>query len=152
MRDPNLFIGIDPGNSGGICATTGRISICDKTPGTVADMAKLMLSVLDMGTRPMVVIESVHSMPGNSGRSMFTFGTNYGQWLGILASLHIPYIQVPPTTWMRTFGAMPKARTARKNHLKHLAQQRYPDLHITLATADAVLIAHYCFTKYKLNN
>ena len=152
MQDPNLFIGIDPGSSGGVCATTGRLSVCHKTPGTVADMAKLMLTILDLNTRPMVVIEAVHSMPGNSGRSMFTFGTNYGQWLGILASLHIPYIQVTPHSWMKTFGAMPKAKKDRKHHLRHLAQQRYPDLDITLATADAVLIAHYCFTTYKLNN
>jgi len=38
---------------------------------------------------------------------------------------------------------MPKERKDRKNHIKHLAQQRYPDVKITLATSDAMLIANY---------
>ena len=28
-------------------------------------------------------------------------------------------------------------------HIKHLAQQRYPDVKITLITADAMLLANY---------
>ena len=83
-------------------------------------------------------------MPGNSARSMFTFGSNYGMWLGLLAAYNIPYTQVTPAKWIRSYGSMPKAKTQRKNHLKHLAQQRYPDLKVTLATADAILIANYC--------
>ena len=108
--------------------------------------------MLDIDTRPMAVIESVHSMPGQGVKSTFTFGTNYGMWLGILASLQVPYIQVSPTKWMNIYGPRPKDKTARKNYLKHLAQQRYPKLPITLATADAILLAHYCFTTYKLSN
>ena len=152
MESPNLFIGIDPGKSGGVCATTGSVSVCSKCPDTVADMYKLLEAILEMDTRPMVIIEAVHSFPGNSARSMFNFGENYGMWLGILASLHVPYMQVTPSKWMKLYGSLPKPKTARKNKLKHLAQQRYPKLHITLATADAVLLAHYSFVTYKLNN
>ena len=152
MQGPNLFIGIDPGKSGGVCATTGSVSVCSKCPDTVADMATLMKALLDMGDRPMCVIESVHSMPGQGVASTFKFGKNYGEWLGILASLSIPYIQVTPSKWMKAFGAMPKPKKDRKNHLKHLAQQRYPQLHITLATADAVLLAHYSFITYRITH
>ena len=152
MAGPNLFIGIDPGKSGGVCATTGSVSICSKCPGTVADMATLLENILDLGTNPMCIIEAVHSFPGNSARSMCSFGENYGMWLGILASLHIPYIQVTPSKCMKIYGSLPKPKTERKNRLKHLAQQRYPTLHITLATADAVLLAHYSFITYKLNH
>ena len=152
MDSPNLFIGIDPGKKGGIAATTGKLSICSKCPDTVADMVVLLKALLDIDTKPMCVIESVHSMPGQGVKSTFTFGTNYGMWLGILASLQVPYIQVSPTKWMNIYGPRPKDKTARKNYLKHLAQQRYPKLPITLATADAILLAHYCFTTYKLSN
>jgi len=152
VEGPNLFIGIDPGKSGGICATNGTISICSKCPGTVADMVGVLSAMLDIDSNPMCVIESVHSMPGQGVASTFTFGTNYGMWLGILASLQVPYIQVTPSKWMGIYGARPKDKTARKNHLKHLAQQRYPKLSITLATADAVLLAHYSFTTYKLSH
>ena len=82
-------------------------------------------------------------MPGNSGRSMFTVGMNYGQWIGILATLKIPYIQVTPHKWQKWYGSMPKVRKDRKNHLKHLAQQRFPNAKINLTTADAMLICNY---------
>ena len=143
--DHDIYIGIDPGNSGGICAITKDHAVCYKTPGTVYDIALLLNNITKDYSRPIAIIEAVHSMPGNSGRSMFTFGTNYGIWLGLLAAYPIPYRQVTPSKWMKHYGnTRPKDKTARKNYLKHQAQQRYPDLHITLATADAVLIAHYC--------
>ena len=106
-------------------------------------MALLLKNMLDLGTNPMCVIESVHSMPGQGVASTFKFGMNYGQWIGILATLKIPYIQVSPHKWMKHYGSMPKEKKDRKNHIKHLAQQRYPDVKITLATSDAMLIAHY---------
>tara|TARA_R110002012_G_scaffold59266_3_gene154740 strand:+ start:159 stop:404 length:246 start_codon:yes stop_codon:yes gene_type:complete len=80
---------------------------------------------------------------------MFTFGTNYGMHLGLLASNRISYTTCTPLTWMKYYGSRPKDKKARKKHLKQLAQQLYPntDKAITLATADAVLIAHYCMNK-----
>ena len=138
------YIGIDPGNSGGICVITDDHAEAYKTPGTVADMSDLINTITMNHDKPIAIIEAVHSMPGNSARSMFTFGSNYGMWLGLLAAYNIPYTQVTPAKWIRSYGSMPKAKTQRKNHLKHLAQQRYPDLKVTLATADAILLAHYC--------
>ena len=151
MESPNLFIGIDPGISGGVCATTGGVSVCSKCPGTIADMSMLMSNVLDLESNPICIIEAVHSMPGQGVASTFKFGMNYGQWIGILAALQVPYIQVTPSKWMKVYGAMPKEKTQRKNQLKHLAQQRYPELSITLATSDAVLLAHYAIITYKIN-
>ena len=90
------------------------------------------------------VIESVHSFPGQGVASTFKFGMNYGQWLGILAGNKIPYTQVTPQMWQKHFGSMPKEKKDRKNHLKHLSQQRYPHTKVTLKTADAILLAEYC--------
>ena len=77
-------------------------------PNTIASMAKKLTTIKAIGPDIPVycVIEHVHSFPGNSGRSMFTFGCNYGQWLGILATLKIPYIEVTPYKWMKHY---PKA-------------------------------------------
>lgn len=147
---PDLFIGIDPGKGGGIAATTGDLSIATKCPGTVADMADLLDKLVDMGEKPFAIIESVHSMPGQGVKSTFTFGQGYGSWLGILAALRIPYMQVSPQKWMKHYGTMPKVKKDRKNHLKHLAQQRYPELPITLATSDAVLLCHYALSNYRV--
>ena len=144
MEGPDLFIGIDPGKSGGIAAITPGTSMAYKCPGTVADMTNMLLNLCDLGNNPFCVIESVHSMPGQGVKSVFTFGYNYGNWIGILSALQLPYIQVTPIKWMKHYSSTrPKDKTARKNYLKHLAQQRYPTLNTTLATADAILLAHY---------
>ena len=44
---------------------------------------------------------------------------------------------------MKFYGAMPPDKRKRKNYLKQLAQQLYPNIKITLATSDAILLAHY---------
>ena len=143
--DNRVFIGIDPGKMGGVAFIYNNNYHVVQCPNTVAEMANELILLNDMAPdiSKYAVIESVHSFPGNSGRSMFTFGQGYGQWLGILATLKIPYIQVTPHKWMKHYGSQPKPKKDRKNHLKHLAQQRFPDVKITLATADAMLLANY---------
>ena len=140
-----VFIGIDPGIKGGIAFIYNDTYHATPTPSTVSEMANELITLKNMGpTLPMYcAIELVHSFPGQGVASTFKFGMNYGQWLGILATLKIPYIQVTPHKWMKWHGSMPKDKKDRKNHIKHLAQQRFPEADITLATADAMLIANY---------
>ena len=147
--DNRIFIGIDPGKTGGVAVMFDELTHVIKTPPHVLDMANEIIRIKEQAKDIQIyaAIEAVHSMPGNSGRSMFTFGMGYGQWLGILACLKIPYIKITPHKWMSFFGKMPKKRRERKLHLKGLAQELYPPTpptpSITLATADAILIAHY---------
>ena len=135
------FIGIDPGISGGVCAIEGLGYTVCKCPDTVADMAEVLRPYRERKDA-MVAIESVHSMPGQGVASTFKFGKNFGEWLGILATLKIPYYLVTPYKWMQFYGSYPKEKTLRKTHFKNLAQQRVPLLKVTLATADAILIAN----------
>lgn len=135
------FIGIDPGVSGGVCAIEGLSYTVCKCPATVGDMAEVLRPYRERKDA-LVVIESVHSMPGQGVASTFKFGKNFGEWLGILATLKIPYNLVTPYKWMKFYGSYPKERTLRKTHFKNLAQQRTPLLKVTLATADAILIAN----------
>ena len=140
-----VFIGIDPGISGGIAFIYNESYYAKATPSTITEMADELILLNDMGPDipKYAIIERVHSMPGQGVASTFKFGMNYGQWLGILATLKIPYIEVTPHKWMKHYGSLPKERKDRKNRLKHLAQQRFPDIKITLATADAVLLCNY---------
>ena len=147
-----ISIGIDPGINGGVCILDSKprntTINADKCPKTVKDMADyLSLHVWD-SKQSLCIIEKVHSFPGQGVVSTFTFGKNYGQWLGILASLDIPYIEVPPKNWMKFYGAMPKDKKERKNHLKHLAQGIIPQVKVTLYIADAILLANYCKRQY----
>ena len=116
-----IHLGIDPGASGGLAVIYPEKVTAINCPPTVSDMADEIIS-LEGYRAALAVIEAVHSFPDQGVASTFKFGLNYGQWLGILAALGIPYVQVTPGKWMKHFGAMPKDKTARKNHLKHLAQ------------------------------
>lgn len=152
------YIGIDVGKSGGVCFIYKQKDSplyqmdCFKCPTTIHDMSDLLGTppiTTPANIRWVAVVEKVHSMPGQGVKSMFTFGQNYGTWLGILATLKIPYNLARPLEWMKTYSGVPKDKKERKNYLKATAQQLYPDKHITLATADAVLLAHYLMRTYK---
>ena len=143
--DNRIYIGIDPGKNGGIAFIYNETAHCKKCPATVFEMSDQIkvLKEIAPDIQKYAIIEQVHSMPKQGVKSVFTFGQGYGQWLGILAAEEIPYIQVTPQKWMKHFGAMPREKKDRKNYLKHLAQQRHPELKITLATSDAILLANY---------
>ncbi len=143
--DNRVFIGIDPGKAGGLAVIYNDTYRAIKCPNTVQEMANELIALknISQDISMYAIIEAVHSMPGQGVKSVWTFGQGYGQWLGILATLKIPYIQVTPHKWMKWFGPMPKDKKDRKNHLKHLAQQRYPEANVTLYNADALLIATY---------
>jgi hypothetical protein len=44
---------------------------------------------------------------------------------------------------MKYYGDLPKEKSERKRYLKILATSYFPELSITLRTADAILIAKY---------
>jgi hypothetical protein len=85
-------------------------------------------------------LESVGAMPGQGVSSTFKFGVNYGWWQGVLLSLGIPFDRVAPAVWQ---GAMRCRTGGDKNISKARAQELFPQLKITHALADALLIAEY---------
>ena len=92
-----------------------------------------------------VAVEKVWAFPTDGRRGSFSFGENYGQWHGILASHEIDPMYVTPKVWQSHYAikkGLPK--TIRKKMLKQIAMDKYPDTKkITLKTADALLIALY---------
>ena len=141
-RDNFAYIGIDPGISGGLAVFEGLETKIVSCPSTVKDMADILMPYKGRQDAA-IAIESVHSFPGQGVVSTFKFGMNYGQWLGILSMINIPYQLITPHRWQKFYGSMPKEKNLRKTHLKNLAQQRAPLLKVTLKTADAILIANY---------
>lgn len=146
--------GIDPGKSGGVCILDkeGKIKFLFKCPDNEIEMANSLNNLLQSDNLffadCFIIIEKVWAFKGQGVTSCFTFGKNFGTWLGILAALKLPHMEVPPQKWMKHYGNMPKDKKDRKNHIKRLVQQRYPNEKITLNTADAVLIALYNYETY----
>ena len=147
------YIGIDPGKSGGIMVIDEDGEVCAyKCPEKVLDMSVLFRALVGC-TAPddvNLLMERVWARPGNAVRAAFTYGVNYGQWLGIAASHEIKMYTVLPNNWIKWVGC-PKALPVadRKRWLKAKAKKLYPELNkVTLATADAILITHYGKEEY----
>jgi len=139
---PFLSVGIDPGWSGGIAFYDGVTLNSLKFDGlTERDLSDL---IQDRTLCPCKVwLEQVHAMPVQGVSSVWNFGQMYGMLRGILIASHIPFETVTPQVWQRAMRCMTRGD---KNVSKARAQQLFPQVKFTHATADAALIAAYGFT------
>lgn len=147
-----IYLGIDPGKNGGL-AIVGAREDATKMPGTERDLWDCFARLAeDTGLHPHAVIEKVggyiRGSQGNIGSAMFNFGVGYGMLKMALVAAHIPFEEVTPRTWQKSVGISPKRKAESKqqfkNRIKGIAQRLFPNLQVTLATADALLIAEYC--------
>lgn len=104
---PNTVVmGIDPGLKGAIAIIdpSGKIDlkkIKGDVPGAIAFIRKAKSEFPELA----IVLEKVHSMPQNSGKSMFTFGHVRGDLHGAALMAEIPIICEPePDDWKRGVG------------------------------------------------
>jgi hypothetical protein len=135
-----LYIGIDPGLSGGIAfiPTSGE-PWAHKMPETDRDLIDLLRdSTRDMEAR--ATLEFVSSSPQMGVKSAFTFGEGYGRLQMALTALGVPYERVRPQAWQKAMGCLTKGD---KNVSKRRAQELFPALKVTHAIADALLIAEF---------
>ena len=141
-----INIGIDPGKSGGIAVIwpEGKPHAF-KMPETDADLFDALREIKRYSVAEDVpcraALEKVHSMPGQGVTSSFTFGQGYGGLKMALTALGIPYVDVTPQKWQGAIGCMTKGD---KNISKAKAQAMFPEIKITHAIADALLIAEWC--------
>jgi crossover junction endodeoxyribonuclease RuvC len=147
----SIYIGIDPGKSGGIavdlsqyygdeCSGGGQL-VLKLTDATEADVIEWLRRLPKADGHEYAVIEKVSSSPQMGVVSAFSFGQSYGFLRGCLAAFGIAYVPVTPQKWQKAMGCMSKGD---KNVTKAKAQQLYPGEKITHATADALLLATYC--------
>ena len=148
------YIGIDPGKSGGITMIHGKDVKTYKCPQKTEDMAILFtLLVGDTSSYDVkLLMERVWARPNNAVRSAFAYGVNYGQWMGIVACHEVPLQTCLPTDWIRYYECSKELEyQERKRWLKEKAQSLYPNLNVTLMTADSILIADYASKEHFKN-
>jgi len=136
-----IFIGLDPGASGGIAWVNGGRMEALPWGETERDTAEQIWSLQAQTPDCFAVIEDCHSMPGQGVSSSFKFGRHLGFLRGCLISLGIPFESVSPSKWQKAMGCMTRGN---KNVSKRRAQELFPHLKITHRVADAVLLAEYC--------
>jgi hypothetical protein len=142
-----ITIGIDAGKSGGIAWITDGKPCVEKMPDTLADLWELIVAIsLNAETGGLGIhayLEQVSSSPGMGVVSAFTFGNGFGHLEMALTAAGIPFERVRPQVWQKAMGCMTKGD---KNVSKRKAQELFPEIKITHATADALLIAKYGHT------
>lgn len=113
MPEP-VYIGIDPGSSGGLAAIWSQSIIAEPMPPTETDILTWL-----RGTRPAIeekvgmfaIIEKVGGfIKGNPapGSAMFKFGVGYGGLRMALIACGIPFEEVTPQTWQKALGITPR--------------------------------------------
>jgi hypothetical protein len=141
MSEQN-YIAIDPGVGGGIAYidTDGSVHALPM-PATLHDLER-QLWILCKGITT-VFLEELPKFAGKmSGSSMATMFRNYGRIEGMLAAYSARIEYLPPKKWQQALGLGDKKTHGNrwKAHLKGRAQALYPQLSVTLKTADALLI------------
>jgi hypothetical protein len=146
-----ITIGIDPGKNGSIAwiDETGKACV-EKMPDTLKDLWELIEKDILHATGNLhfgnstrnckAYLEQISSSPQMGVVSAFTFGNGYGHLEMALTAAGIPFERVRPQVWQKAMGCMTKGE---KNITKAKAQELFPHLKITHATADACLIAEY---------
>ena len=102
------YIGIDPGQEGGVAFVW-----CADVPGSHAqplpfngkefdarEFRRLLIGNYREDQGVFAVVERAQVMPRQGAVSGFTIGKNYGQILGVLSALGIPFETVVPRAWM----------------------------------------------------
>lgn len=139
-----IYIGIDPGKTGGITIIDDANVFVYMMPQTEKDISSLFRGW--SARESIALIEQVHAFPGQGVTSMFTFGQGYGFLRGCLVAHSIPFTEVTPQKWMSYFGFKKDRSELPKDYKKRIfqkAQNMYPHTSVALATADSLMIAEY---------
>jgi crossover junction endodeoxyribonuclease RuvC len=152
-RFSRCYVGIDPGQSGGIavvaydpnknCFELTSAVPMPKTERDVYDGVEFCCNLSSAAA-----VEKVHSMPQQGVASSFKFGMGYGFLRGCLIARGITMEEFTPQYWQKFLRIPSRKKTETKsqfkNRLKAVAQRLFPKegKSISLATADAILIAY----------
>jgi len=145
------ILGIDPGKNGAIAWICDGKACVEKMPDTLQDLWELlndiMSSCVSAGTDwrdSKAYLEQVSSSPQMGVVSAFSFGNGFGHLEMALTAAGIPFTRVRPQVWQKALGCLTKGD---KNVTKRKAQELFPSIKATHATADALLIAQYGTTQ-----
>ncbi len=148
-----VWLGLDPGKTGGLAALVRRpdgvvrpeVWNMPPTDGQVWEwLSQWGVESIEMTA----VLERIS--PGFKGTHKVSMAKLYGHYCMLRALITVAGIQkieVMATTWHRKVGVQARLKSETKNvwksRIKGLARETYPGVNLTLATCDALLLAHY---------
>ena len=111
-------------------------------PETLHDFVEHISAIV--GGHDTVYVEDLPKFAGKmSAATMGTMFKNFGMVLGVCAGMALRVELVRPQEWQKRIGNLGKKKEAGKEwkkKLKERAQMLFPELKVTLKTADALLI------------
>ena len=141
-------LAIDPGASGGLAWILPDEVCAQPMPETEGDVVDFLRARRAEGI-DRIVIEDQNGFCGNAapGSAMFNFGRGFGFILGCSQTLGYSIELVRPQKWQKALSLGSKKDFGGsgpwKRHLKEVAQRLYPNVSVSLKTADALLILSY---------
>lgn len=141
-----IYIGIDPGVSGGIAGIdhTGAFSFAHKWGETDERSVEVFSdAILECGVPTLThcAIERVWASPQMGVVSAMTFGGAYHLARGLAMYVGFKLIEPTPQQWQKAMNCLTRGD---KTITKRLATEMFPNVKVTNATADALLLAAYC--------
>lgn len=164
---PCVYLGIDPGASGGLAYWYRGVAHTFPMLDTERDIWDWFVDLpnIDAGCSEHVTLPRSSSdvfacielvggfIKGNPapGSTMFNFGKGYGLLLMALTASGIPFECIRPQVWQKGLGITTRGKDEsvqdHKRKLRRKAQQLFPDSSVTLKTCDALLIMEFCKRK-----
>ena len=160
-----LYVGVDPGASGGISTIRGNVVRVYGMPDTERGIWDLLGALAKDGASEGGVFGLIEKVWGHigsggdgergggasNGSAMFKFGYNAGLLRMALVGSGIPHEDKTPQAWQKIIGVPGRKKGEKKpefkRRLKQKAEALFPTVHsgsITLQTCDSLLIAEVC--------
>ena len=154
MKQYDYYIGVDPGMTGAIAIIDPNghcfeVADCPTVDGEILypTIADIFESYKIKNYSMFVGIEKAQSMPKQGVCSVGNYMRGYGVYLGIFASFKIPYREIRPTEWKKSFGLLHQDKSASITKalqlFPYLSDRIYLKKHH--GRAEAVLLAQFTF-------
>ena len=140
-----IHIGIDPGVSGGIAVIPCDSAAVFTSPWPKTDcdiyvLHRVLRDIAPAGLRH-CAIERVWASPQMGVVSAFTFGGAYASARTLALLNRWRLIEPTPQQWQKAMNCLTQGD---KTITKRLATEMFPNVKVTNATADALILAAYC--------
>lgn len=155
------IMSIDPGITGSICISNDsgehdfymmpNMTVKNKKVLDGVALFNIMNQAVDL-----IVIEQVHSMPGQGVASMFSFGKAYGMIIGIAHALQHLYSShlmfVTPQQWKRRYGLLKGEKEDVLQVVSHQFINEQTNKQKRITFSESYLINQYGRFNYEAND
>lgn len=147
-----MILGIDPGAKGAVALleATAVPVLAPYPPEPLQDLTWFVDYLMRVPGIKHIFVEKAQAMPGQGVVSMFRYGQHFGELLGVITTMEIPYTLVHPATWTKHMHQGTSMSDAKSRSLAAV-KRLFPGVNLVQprckrpheGVIDALLIASY---------